>query len=103
MTYTSPSSLNMSKGFLELINYLNYVTDYVFAYMLMISVYVIFLVGYYKAKNDFGGALAIAGFVTFVVGLLFWLGGWIPNSAMAVTLAVGIIGVVVILFDKGNT
>ena len=58
--------------------------------------------GFYKAKDDFAGALAVAGYGTFVVSLLFWIGGMISGFAFGVVIAMAIIGTLVLLMDNHN-
>jgi len=99
MTILSPSSVNASKGFGEILNYVNVVTDGWISNMIMIAIWVIVLMGYYKAKDDFKGALAIAGYGTFVIGLLFWIGGFITGVVFGMSIAVAIIGTLVLLLD----
>ena len=42
----------------------------------MIAVFVIFFMGYLKAKkDDYVGGFAVASYVSFVIGLLFWVMG----------------------------
>jgi len=100
MTYPSPSTINASKGLGEIFNYVGTVTNNWFSNMLLIAIYVIVLIGFYKAKEDFTGALAVAGFGTFVVALLFWIGGMISGIALGITIAMAIIGVIVLLMDQ---
>jgi hypothetical protein len=100
MTYASPSTINATKGLGEVLNYTNTVTDNWISNMLMIAIYVIVLIGFYKAKDDFKGALAVAGYATFVVGLLFWVGGFVSGWALGISLALAIIGTLVLLLDN---
>jgi len=100
MTYASPSTINMSKGLSSTFGYLGNVTDGWFGSILLIAIYVIVLMGFYKAQNDFKGAMAVAGFGTFVVSLLFWIGGMISGITFGITIAVAIIGVLVLLLDQ---
>jgi len=100
MSYPSPSSVNASKGFGEVLNYVNVVTNSWLSNMFMIGIYVIILMGFYKAKDDFKGALAVAGYGTFVVGLLFWLGGFVSGLAFGMTIGVAILGTLVLLMDN---
>jgi len=58
------------------------------------------LFGYYKSKDDFAGALAVSGYTTFVIGLLFWIGGWVNGWAFGIVVAMAIIGTVVLLLDN---
>jgi hypothetical protein len=98
--YESPTTINASEGLGELINYINVVTQNWFGNLLIVGIWVIVLMGYYKAQNDFKGALAVAGYVTFVVSLLFWVGGWISGATFGIVVAVAIIGTVAVLLDK---
>lgn len=100
MTYESPSSINMSEGLSSTFGYIGNVTDGWFGNMLLIAIYIIVLMGFYKAQGDFKGALAVAGFGTFIVSLLFWIGGMISGVAFGITIAVAIIGVLVLLLDQ---
>jgi len=100
MTYPPVSSINASKGMAEVLNYTNTVTDNWVSNMLMIAVYILVLMGFYKAKDDFKGALAVAGYCTFVVGLLFWVGGFVSGWAFGISIAVAIIGTIVLLLDN---
>jgi hypothetical protein len=100
MSYTSPSTINMSKGLGEVGNYLDVVTNHWFGNMLLLTIYVIILIGVFKAKDDFAGAVAIAGFGTFVVGLLFWLGGLIAGVTFAIVIAVAIVGAMILWGSK---
>jgi len=99
MPITSPTTINATKGFGEILNYVNYCTDGWISNMIMIAIWVIVLMGYYKAKDDFKGALAIAGYGTFVIGLLFWIGGFITGVVFGMSIAVAIIGTLVLLLD----
>lgn len=102
MTYPSPSTINASKGLGEVLNYINLVTDNWVSNLVLIGIYIIVLMGYYKAREDFAGGIAVAGFCTFIVGLLFWLGGFVTGLAFSFTLAIAIVGVIVILIDTNS-
>lgn len=102
MTYASPSSINASNGIGEILTYINEVTNNWASNMILIAVYIIFLMGYYRAKNDFIGGLAVSGFATFIIGLLFWLGGFINGWTFSFTIAILIIGVAVVFITKEN-
>jgi hypothetical protein len=56
--------------------------------------------GFYKAQNDFKGALAVAGYGTSVVALFFWLGGFVSGIAFGVVIAVTIVGTMALLMDN---
>lgn len=102
MTYTSPTSVNMTKGFPELLIYLNTVTDSWISNMILLSIYIIAVAGYYKSSDDFSGALAIAGFGTFIISLLFWMGGFVSGVTFGIVIGIAIIGVLVLLMDNRN-
>jgi hypothetical protein len=67
---------------------------------MLIGIWFIILIGFYKAKDDFKGALAVAGYGTFVVALLFWLGGFVNGMAFGMSIAMAIIGTLVLLLDN---
>ena len=100
MTYASPSTINATKGFGEVLNYINVVTNSWASNMIMIAIYVIVLMGYYKARDDFKGALAVAGYGTFVVALLFWIAGFVSGIAFGMTIGLAILGTIVLLTDN---
>ena len=100
MAYDSPTTINVSKGLGEVGNYLGNVTNNWFGNMLLITIYVIILIGIFKAKDDFASAVAIAGFGTFVIGLLFWLGGFISGIAFGVVIGVAIVGAMILWGSK---
>jgi hypothetical protein len=102
MAYESPTSINASEGIQTIFYYINNVTDEWFARMIMLAIYVIVLMGYYKARSDFSGALAVAGWGTFVVGLLFWVGGLISGWVFSIVIGVAILGVVFVLIDTNS-
>lgn len=100
MTYASPTSINASKGFIEILNYVNAVTNNWISTMILLAVYVIVLIGYYKSTGDFAGGLASAGFGAFVVGLLFWMGGFVTGWALSICVAVLLLGIMAVLMNK---
>jgi len=100
MTYPSPSTINATKGFGEVLNYINVVTNSWASNMIMIAIYVIVLMGYYKARDDFKGALAVAGYGTFVVALLFWIGGFVSGIALGMAIGGAVLGTIVLLMDN---
>lgn len=100
MTYTSPTSINATKGFGEVLNYINEVTNMWVSNMFLIAIYVIILIGFYKAKDDFKGALAVSGYGTFILALLFWIGGFVSGITFGMTIAVAILGTIVLLMDN---
>ena len=100
MTYPSPTTINGSLGFGEVLNYINLVTDGWISNMILIAIYFIVLIGFYKAKDDFKGALAVAGYGVFVVSLFFWIGGFVSGVTFGITIGVAILGTMVLLLDN---
>jgi len=100
MTYASPTTINASKGFGEVLIYVNEVTNNWISNLFLIAIYVIILIGFYKAKDDFTGALAVSGYGTFVVSLFFWIGGFISGATFGIVIGVAVIGTIVLLLDK---
>lgn len=91
MPYPSPTDVNFTTGLGGTFNYLNSVTGSWFSNLLLIAIYIIFATGFYFAKKDMMGALAVGGFATFVIGLLLWVGEVISGITFVVVVAVAII------------
>ena len=87
-----PSNINWSTGMTGAFGYLNEVTSSWFSNLLLISIYIIFGIGFYFAKRDFFGAMAVAGFSTFVVALLLFVAEAISGITFSVVIGVAIIG-----------
>lgn len=102
MTAEEGYNLTGSDGFANVFYYLNYVTNDWFTNMILIATWILVVVGFYKTSEDVTGALAVAGFGTFVIGLLFWAGKLISTPTFAITIAVMIIGVLALLVDNKN-
>jgi len=67
----------------------------------MIAVFIIFFMGYLKAKNDdYVGGFAVASYVSFVIGLLFWVMGLLTGMDFALILGVAMISSVVLLCNQ---
>lgn len=102
MVYTSPADINMSNGFMSIIYYVNNITNQWFANLLLLTIWIVILAGFYKAKDDFSGALAVAGFITFVLGLFAWVSGFISGPIMAIITGIAIVSALVFFGDRGN-
>lgn len=100
MVYPSPTAVNMSAGLPAILNYVNSVTDNWFSKLIMIGIYVIILIGFYKSKEDFKGAMAVAGFGVFVVGLLFFVAGFLDPISFSIAIGLFVVGLIVLLLDK---
>lgn len=103
MSYTSPADINVSNGFVGVFSYLNNVTYNWFSNILLIVIYTIIAMTYFKAKDDLIGAFAVAGFGTFVFAFLMFIGGAVTGGTLAISIAVLIAGVAWILLDKQGT
>ena len=74
MAWTSPTEINGTEGVSSFLPYLSEVTNFWFGRMLMIAIFIMFLMGYTKAReNDWVGGVAVASYVCFVLGLIFWV------------------------------
>lgn len=102
MTYTSPSTINASKGLGEVLSFVNNATDQWLSNLFIFGIWIIILLGYYKAKDDFKGAFAVSSYVTFVSSLFFWLGGFVSGVLFGIVIAVSIISTLVLLLDNNN-
>ena len=87
-----PNTINWSNGMGDAFNYLNAVTNSWFSNLLLISIYILFATGFYFAKRDFFGAMAVGGFATFVIALLLFVGEIISGVTFALVIAVAIVG-----------
>lgn len=88
MPYNMPTSINWTSGMEEAFIYLNSVTNNWFSNMLLISIYIIFAIGFHFAKDDIFGGFAVGGFVTFVISLILWVGGYISGVTFTFAVAV---------------
>ena len=101
MTYASPTTINATQGLDSFLPYLSTVTQFWFGRMLMIAIYLIFLFGYLRANDrDWVGGMAVSGYITFVLGLLFWVIDLISGLDFAVIIGVMAIGTVLLLTQK---
>lgn len=102
MTITSPTTMNMSRGIVALLEYINTVTDYWVSRMIMVAIFVIFAMGYFRSKadDDFLGALAVGSFATFVIGLPFWLMGFLDAISFGIIIGAVVLSTALLLMDK---
>lgn len=101
-SYNLPSTINMSGGLTELFIYLNEVTYNWFSNMLLISIYLIFAIGFYFARKDMLGGLAVGGFATFIVGLFLFVGGVVSGVTFTIVIAVAILSFATLWLGQGN-
>ena len=104
MAWASPTDINWSNGIVEFFAYINEVTLGWVSRFLLIGIYVVVLSAYYKARDDFGGAIAAAGVATFIIAFIGWLldpplVDWIT---LAITLGIMFIGAAIVLLDHNQ-
>ena len=101
MAYTSPTVVNASQGMDSFLPYISEVTNFWFGRMLMVAIFVLFFMGFLKTSDkDFVGALAVASYVTFVLGLLAWVFGLVSGLDFAVIIGVTMVSSVLLLSQK---
>ena len=101
MAWTSPTTVNVSEGLESFLPYLSEVTNFWFGRMIMVAVFVIFLMGYLRVRDDdFIGGLAISSYVTFVIGLLFWVLRVVSGMDFAVVIGLVCISSLMLLLQK---
>jgi len=100
MAYPSPTTVNASAGMDSFLPYLSEVTNFWFGRMIMIAVFAIFFMGYLRAKpDDYVGAFAVSSYVSFVIGLLFWVMGLVTGIDFALIIGVALISSVVLFMQ----
>ena len=101
MAYTSPTTINASAGLDSFLPYITEVTNFWFGRMIMIAIFVIFMFGYIKVnKDDYVGAFAVASYVSFVMGLIFWVIGIVSGLDFSVIIGAVLIASVLLLTQK---
>ncbi len=101
MAFTSPTAINGTAGFDSIFPYLSEITNFWFGRMLMIAIFFLFFMGYFKAReNDIIGGLAVASYVTFVLGLIFWVLGLVTGIDFAIIIGITVASSVALLKQK---
>jgi len=101
MAHTSPTEINATAGMDSLLPWISEVTNFWFGRMLVIAIFVIFTLGYLKAnKDDYVGAFAVASYVCFVLGLIFWVIGLVTGLDFAVIIGAVAIASLVLFAQK---
>ncbi len=102
MTYASPTTINGSRGIIALLEYINTVTNFWISRMMMVAIFVIFLMGYLRSKNDddFIGALAVGSYASLVIGILFWIIGFVDGVTFGIIIGISIISTAMLMMDK---
>lgn len=102
MAYEEITSRNLSKGFSEVLIYLNDVTNSWFGNMFLITVWSIITFAVYNNRNDFGEAVSSAGFVLAIIGVFFWISGAISAYVLTACIGSAIFGFIWLLIEKRN-
>lgn len=102
MAYPSPTTIDATSGIGSLFEYLNNVTNFWFSRMLMLAVFVIFLFGYLRSKNDDDilGAFAVGSYACLVIGILFWIIGFLDGVTFGIIIGSSIISTALLMADK---
>jgi len=99
--YTSPADVNLTESPSNLFTWLNDVTNYWFSNSILLAIFIMFLMGYLAVnKEDYSGGVAVASYVTTVLGLILWLMGLASGLAFSIVLGVSLISTAWLLGDK---
>ena len=104
MAFPSVNTINVtsSDGMSNILEYINVVTDFWAGRGVMIAIFMMFLFGYIKFSkdSDFVGAFAVSSYVTFTIGLLFWIINFLDGWTFGFIMGVTIISTAILLFDR---
>ena len=100
MAYPNITDRNMSKGFSEILYYANEITESWLSNLILIGIYIITLMTIYNYKRDFVEGMAVAGFFTFLIALLFYLADFISGVTLVFVIAITIVSVALLFFNK---
>lgn len=102
MGYDSPTTINASRGIISLFEYINDVTDFWISRMIMVAVFIIFTMGYLRSKpdDDFVGAFAVGSYASLVIGILFWLIGFIDGLSFGFIIGLSLISTAILFMDR---
>lgn len=101
MAWPSPATINASRGMDSVLPYISGVTNFWFGRMLTIAIFIIFLMGYLNRKeDDYIGGFAVAGYITFVMGLILWVTKLITGYDMGIIIGVSVVTSVLLLLQK---
>ena len=91
---------NLTKGFGEILIYLNDVTNSWFSNMFLFAIWIIIAFSIYNNRQDFGEALSASGFVVAILGTLFWIAGFVGGYSLAICIGLAILGFVFLLIER---
>lgn len=103
MAWTSPSEIDATSGIGTTFQWLNEVTYHWFGRGLIISIFMIFLMGYLGVRrDDYFGAFAVASYVTFIMGLLFWVIDLVTGLDFAIIIGITVVSSVILFVQRSN-
>jgi len=102
MAYDSPSTINISEGIGGILQYINVVTDFWISRMIILAIGIMVFMGYYKSQPnpDFFGSLAVSSYVSFVLGLILFLLGFLDAVSMGMIVGITGISTLILLLEK---
>lgn len=100
MAYETPEDLNISEGFGRLLTYTNDVTGSLFANLILITLFVIVTMSYYRSRNNVIEALAIGSYSTFLIATLFYIAGFIVFTTFTVVISFMLLFTLALFLDK---
>lgn len=104
MSYPNISDVNLSKDFgVGLLHYANDVSNSWISNMILIGIFIVTLMGYTFYNKDFIEGAAIAGFITAVVGSLFFFAGFVSAPTLLYILGVSILTFALLYFTKKSS
>ena len=99
--YASPTSVNMSNGFIGIWQYMNVVTAGWWTNMILISFYLVVAYGYYKTnESDVWGSLGVAGFSLGLISTIMFIGSMVNAIVYSFALGVTFISVIPVFMDR---
>ena len=100
MAYPSISDVNTTKGIGQVLGYVNDITDSWLSNGFLITIYFIIVISVFIARKDWAEGFAIGGFITFLVGFLFYLADFVAGYTLVILGAVAVLGVISLFITK---
>ena len=97
--YQSPSEFNFTSS-TSIFTYVNAVTGGVFGWFSLLCIYIIFAFGVSYYKKDITTGVAIAGFITVILAILFRILTLINNVHLGIAIVISVLGLIIFLFGK---
>lgn len=102
--YTSPTEVNLTDNPSGLFAWLNDVTNFWFSNALLLTIWVMFFMGFLAVnKDDFAGASATASYITVVLAMIGWLANIVSGMALALAIGVGLVSTAWLLSEKNGS